>query len=470
MVVNAFLQSLNKYDRLSCSLRVLDVFESWFGIEGTRVNDYRDLDEKLLMAAIKYIMNNYEGSTRKDHMRFLFHFFSTQILQHPDYNFFRNSHIWNSSIVLDRRVPLHIADGYKFAIFGQTSDIDQTGGVLMVVREGDFYSANGRQNMVFTFDLSPITEPIYWKAISRYIIRNAYKDITYLRPFLIWLQEWKKTRGTDPRTITSVDTNEYRTQMTHVYANGSSRNSRQNHISLFLRWANDEGLIYVMPGALSAFTRFQTSYVAEPCPLSKQTLKTLCNTLKKMGRETPRYLLVEAVVRLMVFTDVRLGELCATRADKLVYRKDGVMISYSRKKNGGFDKLESIFLPQCAEIIKEVVEMTEDVRKQCPVGSLEKLLFIYKDPACSMMPFGVLTNNKVGQDIRVACEKAGLDKITTGNLRDTYMTAATAFAREHKLTDLQQALLTKHANKYSTRSYSIIHLDEILLTAKNITI
>lgn len=470
MVVNAFTQSLNKYDRKVASMNVLYVFESWFGKAGAQVKDYKDLDEKLLTAGIQYIKEHYEDEMRKDNMRFLFHFYKCQMLMHPEHDFFRNSHIWTSSLVLDRRIPLHIADGYKFAVFGQASDIDQQGGVLMVVRDGHLRSANGRSNRVFMFDMKDITEPTYWKALSRYIIRNSYLNITYLRTFLLWLQDWKKTCGTDPLTITSVDTNEYRTQMTHLYSNGNARNNRQNHISLFLRWADDENLIHVMPGAIAAFEPFPTKYVTAPGPLSKRTITKIRETLKEMGRETQRYLLVEAIIRLIVTTEVRVGQLCSLRTDTMKFQKNGIIYTYSRRKNGGHDQHEQKFLPRCADIIREVYEMTEPTRRQCPAGSFENMLFVYKDAACSQMPFGVLTTNKVGQDIREACLKAGLEPVTCGNFRDTYMTAVTAFARKHKLTELQQAMLTKHANKYSTRSYSRVHLDEILRAAKDITI
>ena len=61
-----------------------------------------------------------------------------------------------------------------------------------------------------------------------------------------------------------------------------------------------------------------------------------------------------------------------------------------------------------------------------------------------------------------ACKLVGLTKFTTGNVRDTYMTAVRRHARANGLTDLQESILTHHRNKVSTNSYVDIELDFFL--------
>ena len=462
MVVDAFLRCLNKNDRRGRSLDVLYEVESWF-VDCGPIRSYRDLDGTVLSNAIRYIMSHYEGRTRKEYMCFLFHVFSIQLLDHPEYDFFRASHIWSTPIVLDRRIPLHLAAGYRFAVFGQVNDLHQDGGVLMVVKDGRTLSANGRVNMVFRFDLSSITNPVYWRAFSRYIIQYAFMELSDLRQFLVWLQEWKASSGTDPAVLTSVDTAEYRVLLSRKRISGSSRNCTLSRILKFLRWADGEGLLTVMPGALSALQKFETFHRMDPSPVSTEELGRLRACLLELGKEFPRYLLVEKITHLLVKCDVRVGQLCAINLDSLLERPDGTIDYYSKRKNSGSDFYHYLFPKGCSDILREVMAMTEEVRRACPVGGFDKHLFVYREAACSQMPFGLLTTNKVGMDLRYASKVAGLRDISTGNLRDTYMSAAMGFARKHNLNDLQRMLLTKHANRYSTKSYTKIYLDDLLI-------
>lgn len=69
-----------------------------------------------------------------------------------------------------------------------------------------------------------------------------------------------------------------------------------------------------------------------------------------------------------------------------------------------------------------------------------------------------------------ACSYAKIPKYTSGNVRDTYMSAVARFGHKHGLTELQKAILTKHATKVSTRHYIDINLDEFLKAADGLVL
>lgn len=465
MATDAFTKCLNKYDRVSTSMNVLYDFESLFEGHLNDIHGYRDLDERVLTDAIAKVMEGYEGKDREYRMRFLFHFFSVQVLEHPEYDFFRNSLVWNGSIILDRRIPVHLANGFRFAVFGQTNYPDQNHGILMVVKNGKDISANGRNNSVFTFDLRNVTEPLYWTVLSRYIIQTCMVDIATFKTFFLWLQE-RKRDSSDPSFISQADLRDFHAYVSGKYKNPSYRNDIQNGVRKILSWAESEHLMTVFPGAYDEMKPFETCYIVEPGPVGKEDIAKLTAALEEMGKENIRYALDAVIVNILIRMDARLGAVCTMRLRDLKARGDGSYDWYAREKNSGHDPRYHHIPAKCN--LAKAIAMTEEVRRKCPKGSVEDHVFIYPEPNFIKKPFCALNNNRFGQDLKIVQEKYGLRPVKAGNLRDTYMSAVTSFARRHGLTDLQQAMLTKHRNKMSTGSYIRINLDEVLVLAEQI--
>lgn len=462
MVTDAFSRCLNKFNRLSRSLDTVYDVEKWFGEEAASIHDYRDLDERKLVTAINNVKKMYEGNLRRERMLFLFHLYSIQMLDHPEHRFFAGSHVWSPNIVLDRRIPMHLADGYSFAVFGQTNHINQNGGILMVVKDANLLSANGRKNTVFSFDLSAITIPEYWRAVSHYIIQVSYGKVSYVKNFLIWMQERKAANGEDVRIIDNQDLYFYRCTVAKRQSLGKARTLTIQELRRFLRWAESEGYVSVMPGAMDELTGFEGSNSVNPNPLGKTDLERLLDGLHRKGEERFRFRLSEALCRLLLYKDIRPGQLCAMTLSRLVEGPDGLLCDWSKSKNGGFSPEMRVYENKFSDVLREVIELTEPIRQKCPKGSYEDHVFIYPEPPCSHTPFGIMTASALERDMRIVCEELGLPPYTPGNIRDTYMTAITRFARKHGLSDIQKSVLTRHASKISTRSYVRENLEDIL--------
>ena len=470
MVTDAFSRCLNKCNRRSNSLDVLYEIEKWFGKHAASIHDYRDLNEQKLVTAIESIRHMYEGKLRINRMQFLFHLYSVQMLQHPEHHFFEHSHLWSPNIILDRRIPVHIAKGYSFAVFGQTNRINQTEGILMVVRDAQLMSTNGRNNSVFSFDLSSITIPEYWRAASHYVIQVSFGKISYVKDFLIWLQNGRAENKKDLTTIDSHDLYFYRCKISEQYTSGKQRNQIISELKRFLRWAGDEGYFSIMPDALDELKKFECIYIVDPKPIGKKDLELLLNGLHEKGKENLRFLLSEALCRLLLYKDIRPGQLCKMTVSELIEGSDGNFFNVSKSKNGGYSPELREFEKRYSDILRQVMKLTAPIREKCPRGSYDKYIFIYPEPSCSHIPFGIMSAAMLERDMDVVCSELGLPNYRPGNIRDTYMTAVTSFSRKHNLTELQKSILTRHANKISTKSYVSENLEEILMYGENINL
>ena len=470
MVVEAFLRWPNMYDRSSATLRLLYESEEWFEDKGKDIHSYKDLTAEVLSTAIGHIMSLPKGKWRTVSMQFLFWVFSVQITKHPEHRFFEGSHLWTPGLVINRFIPKHLADGYRFALFGQTDEVKQDKGVLMIVKNGDLFSANGMKNEVYRIDFSDVTVPLYWKALANYAVRLSVFRAHGAKRFVKWLIQYKKRRGLPYERVTADEMNAYRAHISRLSIQGTARNHQIQEARQFLTWASDAGHIAVDEFAMNDFLYFDYHYVPQPEPLNKKTIRKLIEACDQMAQEFDvRFALVLRIIRILLSCEIRVGALVRMTMDDLRFNEDGTVDYLNRIKSKGVNKFPLHLTKVTANLIRECIQLTESVRDACPAGLHDGCVFIYKNGPSSSLPFGVFNRTRINQDFKRASQKAGLKRtVTSGQLRDTYMTAAERFARKHGYNALQQSVLTKHANKLSTRSYVKIPVSDLLIAAKDV--
>ncbi len=472
MVVDAFLRWPNRYDRPSETLRLLYESEAWFADKGKDIHTYMDLTESVLSTCIGSVMLLPKGKWRTLSMQFLFWIFTVQILDHPEHCFFSGSHLWTPGIVINRRIPIHLAAGYQFAMYGQTDEVRQDKGILLIIKDGDLLSANGMKNEVYTIDLSDVTVPLYWRILANYAKGTTVMRVGGAKRFLLWLMADKKRSGLAYAHVSKDELVRYRSHVSKMSLAGVARNTCINETRKILRWASAAGYLTIEEFALKDFVYFDYRNNPKPAPFVKEEILRLISASNDLGETIDvRFKLVSCVIRILTVSEIRIGALVRMTLNDLVSNEKGEFTYWNRIKKKGVDKHPIRCTKMTSDIIREAIALTEEIRRDCPSGMHDGCVFIYRNGPSSSVPFGVFSTNRINQDLQRVAEKAGLeDRVTTGRLRDTYMSAAERFARNHGFNDLQRAILTKHANKLSTRSYVRLHLSDVLRAVQGVKI
>lgn len=472
MVVESFIHWPNQSDLASSSLTLLHEAEDWFEEKEKDVHSFEDLREDVLSTGVNHILRTEPGPWRILRMQFLFWIFSYQIRTHPQHRFFEGSHIWSPGIVINKVIPVHIARGFRFALYGQTDEVKQDRGILLIVKDGDRLSSSGRKEQIYQIDLSNVTVPLYWRILGNYAVHHSESRATAAKGFFLWLMKKKEREKAPYDRITSDDLYQYRVHVSHRVLNGTARNKRINDARKVLRWAEDHGYIMTDYNAYEHFVYFDYHYTPQPTPVPLDDIRRALDAADRLTETLDeRFALMRIIIRILLTCELRVGAVCRMRIEDLLARPDGSMVYVNRIKKHGAVKHKIILSKGTACLIREALEITAPVREECPTGMLDGVVFIYRNPSCASLPYGGYTTTKVGNDLKYISEEAGLkEKLTCGRLRDTYMTAVERYARQNGLTDLQQMVLTKHAVKFSTRSYTRLNLSDMLIRCDNITL
>ena len=456
--------------RVPSPLKLLEDAEGWF--EGTTdaVRSWEDFTPVMLDTARRHIVRRYaDREDRRLAMRFLFHFWSELVLGHPEHDFFKGSLFWCPELVVHRVVPNHLADGYEIAVNGQRDPFTQGRGALFVLQEADLQGASYRRVEIQRFDLTMVTEPRHWDALANFVLHNPKRDFFVIREFLIWLDRRKKPFGEDPCKVLVEDVEAYREYIAYKTDNGSSRNGHLRLVKSALRWMGAAGYLTVETGAMEKLTYFLVNFVPSPAPLGKEAIAILTDTLHELGAKDPRYYLSEIIFRILLISEPRAGSLATLAIDDITWYGDGTCLINTLQKASGKKRTPIVLPGEAAGLLKKAIELTKPVREKYPMMANSSHVFIYeiKD---HLMPVNAMSLQRFHLDLREACKVAGMERITTGMIRDTMFSIMKVYMAENRIPEYKRRVLTHHKRPRSIGAYAVISIQDILERAPKYTV
>lgn len=440
----------------------------WYDAQGEPLNDYRDMTGARLSAAVDHILKTY--TTHYDiaqAMYFIFDLYQAAILEHPKHDFFADSHVWNSIIVMDQKLPMSVAAGYKMVLPGQTENLPGYEKVVFCLTDSRTIYANDHRFGIRSVDLSRIKSEFYRRIVVNFIAANRYTGFDRTCELFSYLEKRKNGKNLDH--IDKHDLNGYRRHICGLKGRKGERitadpkNCYIRNAKKILQWAEDKDYLHIEKDAWNDFDIFKTIYRPMPKPLPKEYLLKVKAGLTELAKTDYRAQLALWVFEIQLFGDTRAGEICKTDITKLRYRPStGTFESVSVEKNSFMDVVEVRYSAHQTRILEDIIETTAKLRATCPIDGPENNLFVYNCGKYRNNEFKVMTTTSYDAFLEKACNLMGIDRFTSGNVRDTYYTAVRRHTRANGLTDLQESVLTHHRNKVSTNSYVDVELDLFL--------
>lgn len=475
MVIQSYIRDQTVYTNDQQDLKSLCSMEDVFGPYSKSIRGPLDLNAEILSYAIDYIMRKYVDNERlrTKNMVHIWNIYRYAIMTYPDRPFFADSHLWNSVLILNHRVPHQLAQGYVPAIIEAYGSIPAHKKVLYVYTNGEYYGANGVSYGMFAVDFSSIHNDLYrWLAVN-YIAKTDQRRHPIVSSFLSWLEDVKGQKGYRYATIDRIYANEmcsYRHVIATKVTAGGSRNQYIGTIVQFLNWAAGTKQIHLEKGIFKYFSTFKFRHKPKPRSLTTCKRKAIETALAELGKNEPRYLITLVMFKILLRSDIRCGQLCSLDLERMKWNEDGSSVYVSRVKNRGDNMVPTRFSKVVSSLLKDAAELTDDIREQCPIEGPKTCLFLYRGTAKNSDEISVMDVQRFNLDIGKACDMANVPKITSGNVRDTRQTAVAKFAHKHNLSDAQICTLSRHAKRTTLNGYIDLHIDDLLRAAENINL
>lgn len=468
-VVRALSHSRSDWRKSLRSVEIGRDIAAWYDAQGEPLRDFKDMNGARLDAAVKHIFGVYtERKELANAMYFIFDLYQVAMLDHPKHNFFADTFSWNAVLVMDQRLPMNIANGYRIVFAGVDRNLPGYEKVVFCITGQNHKYANDHRYGVRAFNLSAIKSEFYRRIVVNYIATTKHTGMTRLTTVFSYLETRKQGKNLD--VIITKDMNGLRR---HLSGRGKAenKNSYLRSATAILCWARDEGYLSFDDEAMDDFKWFKTLYRPKPQPLPKDWLCRIKAGLEKLAENDYRAQIALWIFELILFGDSRSGQLCNIDLMNLHYSDVTGTLEYRAIEKNSYREVVTInFSTVQTRILEDAIDMSAAIRAKCPVNGIENNLFIYSCGKYRNNEFKVMSNTTLNQQLQKACKLVGLPKITTGNLRDTYMTSLRRHAHEKGYTDLQTSILTRHRRKVSTNSYVDLDLDSFLKKGNGIYI
>ncbi len=467
--VKALSHSRSDWRKNHACIKIGQDLTIWYDTQGKPLRDYRDMNGARLSDAVEHVLKTYtKHNDIAQAMYFVFDLYQVAIREHPKHNFFADSHVWNSMIVMDQKLPMNIAAGYKMILPGQTEEIPGYEKVVFCLTGSRAVYANNHRFGIRSVDLSRIKSEFYRRIVINFMASNRYTGFDRVCELFSYLE--KRKDGKHLELIDKHDLNGYRRHLCKLRGRKKNervtaepKNSYMNRARKILNWAKDKGYLCIDEDAFDDFSVFKTVYRPNPKPLPKEYLVKIKAALTELAKTDYKAQLSLWSFEIQLFGDTRPGQICDIDICKLRYRPStGTFESVNIEKNSSRELVEVRYSAYQTRIIENIIEATAELRAMCPIDGPEDNLFVYCCGKYRNNEFKVLTVDLYNKYLYKACRLVGLPNYNSGNIRDTYMTAIRRYVRAKGLTDLQESVLTHHRNKISTNSYVEVELDLFL--------
>lgn len=459
-------------DNSKISVTIIKEIETWFE-DPLKIAGYRDFTPERLYHACNYINNHWTDNytARKYRYKLLFNMWRDIILDYPQYNFFEDSYLFNTEMILNGLTPIHLANGYHIVNVDYAEEIEPYELILFVVFNNEKKTSSGHHYYQRCFDASMISDRKWRKALVNYAAHclnngnHSYNQVVHTLCYLIQL----KSTGQDKYTITREDI--YR--ICHHIRGKNIRSSSQSTtffaFKSFVLYARSYGII--VKNDVFKYNRvIFCNNEPNARSLSKAEINAIINALESLSQRGLHYKYSSIIFQLQLINVARIGEICSILCKDIVFKSDGTCTVHERVKNNGKDMMDREYDKESTKLIREAMTLSKPIRNNCPIGGPKDSLFLYENGMNCPSPYSSMNVNRYNLDLKEACIKAGTQHFNSGNVRDTSITSRNKFAQKEGMNELETNAFVGHLKKESTNSYIDLDFLEFLRNSRNINI
>ena len=457
-------------------MAVVEGFENWF-LEPENIKGYRDFTSAQFGNACKYIDTNWSDDVKAREYRYklLFDVWSDIIMDYPKHNFFEDSYLYNTELILNGYTALNLARGYKLVVVGLNEEIPPYGLIQFVVMRDELRTASGRRYCQRSFDTTMIQDLHWRKAVvnyAAYCITNGNRQYVHLITPLLQLIEHKRENfNRNKYNITGEDLYWMKMQLYHrSNIVTATKSTMFNGLKTFFRYAEKMGYITVAERDLKRIKSISTRYVPKSHSLSMQEITAIDEAFDALAPEALHYRYSKIIFHIQLNSEARIGEICSILLDTITFNEDGTCSIREKIKNNGRDIMLREYNTLATGLIRDAMELSREIRQSCPVGGPRESIFLYTNDHHNSNHFSIMDVGRFNEDLDEACKTANVSHFSSGNIRDTTMTARKRLARKVGLTDMETGAFVGHVDKTSTNSYVDMDFREVLQATRGLNI
>ena len=431
------------------------------------IKDYKDINSDTFWNQIRYYQNLYaENDDLKDRsIKTVCRFYRWLVSEHSDYDFFAGSSNLTTELMLNNVLVKNINRGAYFTTFTKNEDLGDKPLICFIIRNMDAYSTVLKKVDHFVLNTENVNTSFYRSLVISYIQNTPSVTEATLGIFtscitnaLHFVEELKRQPDYPNPSIYRFNTaeavlirNYWEKDLDHL--NLATLNNRIGVARRFFQWCKTTDKLLFDDTFFDYLSQYEEPNMYHGEAIPDSDLRKITEAFKTACQENPLYLSYYAIFLIQVETEFRVSQVCSLKISALqpTMKEDQFLIYSNTKTTNGKKTLQPICL-STKKILETVIDETQVLRDESTSSIFAENIFLKKGSTGAVIP---ITSNIFRNVFQEICEKAGVRKYTSRNLRDTHMTKAFEFILKSGKIDLEMGLLSKHSHIDTTKSHYI---------------
>lgn len=390
----------------------------------------------------------------------------------PDHDFFTDSATMSNALLEHKKLCNIIMDDIPVFAYSPGIEVGCPSRFVLLLRGYDRVSTKIGDDFAVCIDVRALGDFYRGEYIS-FMLESPQRAVSavhggpysQLLGILCCLEKSKSGQNGERSDLTYISNSEV-VELKESWNNEEmSAHSLQGYLSSFrsfIQWeAAVRGAIRFDRGVLSILKTHGSPSKGGKA-VSDSDLEAVASILKERAAGSLEYSLAFAIFHILLQTNFRISQICGLRTDCIRQGiSPGAYHIRSTSKTSGGEYVEDTISESVYRHLKNVIELTEQVRELCPVGGPREKIFIYKS---RQLIIRQMRSDDFNRLLRQACKDAGLrTPFTAKNLRSTYMTKSYALGLEKGYSELKIRELTGHKSLKTTSGHYVDRMIDDML-------
>jgi len=431
------------------------------------IDSYQDINSETFWNQIRYYQNLYNNDDKsKDKaVKTVCRFYRWLVSKYSDYDFFTGSSNLTTELILNNALVRNIKRGAYFTTFTKTEDLGDKPLICFIIRNMDTYSTVLKKIDHFILNTENVNTPLYRSLVISYtqnapsVTESTWCGFTnYITNALHFVEELKQQPDYPNPSIYQFNTaeavlirNYFEKDRNSV--NLATLNNRIGATRRFFQWCKTADKLLFDDTFFDYLSQYEEPNMYHGEAIPNSDLHKIAEAFKVACQKDPSYLPYYAIFLIQVETEFRVSQVCGLKVSALqpTMKEDQFLVYSNTKTTNGKKSLQPICL-STKKILEAVINDTQGLRDESASSVFAENIFLKKSYNGAVIP---ITSNIFLDVFQKICEKAGVRKYTSRNLRDTHMTKVFEFILKSGKSDLEMGLLSRHSHIDTTKSHYI---------------
>ena len=434
------------------------------------INDHVGYNETTLFYQIDYILqyNRITEAERYQQLWLLIRFYNFICLRYPEMGYFNDAVRMSYKLLKNIWLPQYILNGWTFLNYSPLMKYEGQERVILTLHGFDRHSTRMSSREYIALHLYKIDSPFFRELFIDYITSSYTRLSEFTDNHLGTIGEIMKTlcRLKTSRISNVSSINHWTVQDARLIKklvnvtktkkqNGDLSLRTKNNLLGFIRrwfqWAADNGRMSFEKLFFDELSQFEEPTKKDARPIPPEHLQLIFDKAHVLSMQNNLNRVLYLSMKLLHQTNFRPSDIYSMTISGLDYSisHGSHIIRHITKTSGPFGQIDPLTKFDY-DILKEVIELTDELRENAPDKSMKDLIFLFR------MPNGRISNinnDKLRYFMECVCKELGIKRYTPYNIRYTYMTKVFENAVINDLSESEVQVLTKHVNLGTTMGY-----------------